>query len=294
MKSEKMLSAMGKISNDLIEDASIVANHKRHTAKWYRWGAMVACLCVVIVGIFVFAVTNQFSELNNNPQENGEHLLESQDKEITVVQSPSTPDTETIIEIALSNVTFNEFDSQLAAAPPYYDPELYDSVSWSEEEIYEYFGEGILPQFIPEGLLRNIGQRVVVSKTGEVCADTVVLYYYHDYDESGTPKHTKDIAANYGFSVTVSKLGLLNDCLYVQPENQIEQTIIGETAVTFGYREMPSESSNNEKNTCYDLYVAEFEMGDIAYQIVAEQLSAEDVIKIVSSIIYGAAMIEVE
>ena len=37
----------------------------------------------------------------------------------------------------------------------------------------------------------------------------------------------------------------------------------------------------------YDMYVAEFEYDGIEYQIVAEQMEAEEVVKVVSSIIYG-------
>ena len=41
------------------------------------------------------------------------------------------------------------------------------------------------------------------------------------------------------------------------------------------------------KEPCYDMYVAEFEYDGIEYQIVAEQIEAEEVVKVVSSIIYG-------
>ena len=47
MKNEKLLNAMGKISDELIEDAAITTGKKRHTVVWVRWAAMVACLCLV-------------------------------------------------------------------------------------------------------------------------------------------------------------------------------------------------------------------------------------------------------
>ena len=37
----------------------------------------------------------------------------------------------------------------------------------------------------------------------------------------------------------------------------------------------------------YDMYVAEFEYDGIEYEIVAEQMEAEEIVKVVSSIIYG-------
>ena len=48
MKNEKLLNAMGKISNELIEDAAITTGKKRHAVVWVRWAAIVACLCLVV------------------------------------------------------------------------------------------------------------------------------------------------------------------------------------------------------------------------------------------------------
>ena len=62
------------------------------------------------------------------------------------------------------------------------------------------------------------------------------------------------------------------------------------TAVTFGYRSMPYGPYNpntHEPSGYYDMYVAEFEYDGIKYQIVAEQMEAEEVVKVVSSIICG-------
>lgn len=48
MKNEKILNAMGKISDELIEDAAITTGKKGHAVVWVRWAAMVACLCLVV------------------------------------------------------------------------------------------------------------------------------------------------------------------------------------------------------------------------------------------------------
>ena len=53
MKNEKIMNAMGKISDELIEDAVITTEKKTHTAVWVRWAAMAACLCLVICGLFM-------------------------------------------------------------------------------------------------------------------------------------------------------------------------------------------------------------------------------------------------
>ena len=277
MRKEELFDIIGEADEHKAVAAGMAMSAKKKSRPvWHKWGAMVACLCLVVVGILVPAINNQISGPSSDPQQSGNPLNVS-----------------AAIQIPLANVNINEFDSRITAAPLYYDPELYDSILWSEDEIFEYYGENISPQYVPDGLLHNLGQRIVVSKTGEVCADTVVLRYYHEFDETGTPKHTDKVSANYGFSVTVSKLGLLSDCLYVLPDNEVKQTDIDGTKVTFGYRAMPYVSAENEGNACYDLYVAEFETGGVAYQIVAEQMSMEDVIKVVASIICGTADVEV-
>lgn len=114
------------------------------------------------------------------------------------------------------------------------------------------------------------------------------------YYEDGSPKLTEHVAAVKGFSITVSKIGLLNDCLYILPENEVKTSDIGGTAVTFGYRSMPYgpyDPDTHEPSGYYDMYVAEFEYDGIEYEIVAEQMEAEEVVKVVSSIIYGEEII---
>lgn len=291
MTNEKLYEAIGDISDNKIKEAKQVRKAKQPI--WLKWGAMAACLCLVVVGVLAITQNNQISKPDNNPLHSENHLVEKPDNNDETTDSHSTQGGDTSIQISLANIKINEFDSQIAGTPKYYDPELYDIVLWSEKEIYEYYGKDISPKYIPDGLLHNLGQRVVVSKTGNVCADTVVLQYYHEFDETGTPKHTEKVSANYGFSVIVSKLGLLSDCLYVLPDNEVKQTDIGGIEVTFGHRAMPYMSATSGENAHYDLYVAEFEIGEIAYQIIAEQMSKEDVVKIVSSIIYNTDDIEI-
>jgi len=53
MKNEKILNAMGKISDDLIADADIPADKESHTTVWVKWAVMAACLCLVIGGFLL-------------------------------------------------------------------------------------------------------------------------------------------------------------------------------------------------------------------------------------------------
>lgn len=53
MKSEKLLTAMGNISDELIADAAITAGKKSNNPAWIKWGAMAACLCLIIGCLFL-------------------------------------------------------------------------------------------------------------------------------------------------------------------------------------------------------------------------------------------------
>lgn len=50
MRSKKILIAMGKISDDLIEDADIASNKKPQRSVWWKVVAIAACLCLLITG----------------------------------------------------------------------------------------------------------------------------------------------------------------------------------------------------------------------------------------------------
>ena len=101
----------------------------------------------------------------------------------------------------------------------------------------DYYGKDLTLLYVPDGLTAASGSgtaRVVLEKSGRVVKDTAALSFSHDYSEDGSPRLTEDAAAVKGFSVTVSKIGILKDCLYLLPENEVKTSDIGGTSVTFG------------------------------------------------------------
>ena len=143
----------------------------------------------------------------------------------------------------MHDICFNEIEAFLNAAPKWYDPGQYDTdVIWDRDEVMNYYGKDLTPPHIPDGLTAASGNgtaRVVLEKNGKIVTDTAALGFYHDYYEDGIPKLTEDAAAVKGFSVTVSKIGLLNDSQYILPENEVKTLEIWGTPVSFGYRLMP-------------------------------------------------------
>lgn len=293
MNTKKFSDAMSELDTKYIDEA---LNYKKKVKKpaWVKWGAMAACLAVVLFTA-VSVLPNYLNQQGTTPPDNPNGVIVDNPTDNT--DDDTTPATSEI-HISLSNIYFNEVEGVSDAAPKWYDPELYDTdVVWDKDEVKNYYGKDLTPLYIPDGLVAASGNgtaRVVLEKNGKVVKDTVALSFYHDYYEDGSPKLTEDVAAVKGFSITVSKIGLLNDCLYILPENEVKISDIGGTAVTFGYRSMPYgpyDPDTHEPSGYYDMYVAEFEYDGIEYQIVAEQMEAEEVVKVVSSIIYGEEVI---
>ena len=47
MKSERILNALGQISDTMIADAQIGVSKKKSAPQWVRWAAVAACLCLL-------------------------------------------------------------------------------------------------------------------------------------------------------------------------------------------------------------------------------------------------------
>ena len=287
MNAKLFSEAMSEVNDKYYEEA---ANYHYKKHGWVKWSAMAACLTVVLFTA-LSVLPNYFRQQGTTPPDNPNGVIVDNPTDNT--NDDTTPATSEF-HISLSNLYFNEVEGVSDAAPKWYDPELYDTdVVWDKDEVKNYYGNDLTPLYIPDGLVAASGNgtaRVVLEKNGKVVKDTVALNFYHDYYEDGSPKLTEDVAAVKGFSITASKIGILSDCIYLLPENEVKTSDIDGTAVTFGYRSMPYGPYNpdtHEPSGYYDMYVAEFEYDGIEYQIVAEQMEAEEVVKVVSSIICG-------
>lgn len=291
MNAKLFSEAMSEVNDKYYEEAE---NYHCKKHGWVKWSAMAACLTVVLFTAFS-VLPNYFGQQGTTPPDNPNEVIADNPTDTT--DDDTTPTTSEI-HISLSNLHFNEIEGFSDAARIWFDPALYDTdVVWGKDEVTDYYGKDLTPLYIPDGLVAASGNgtaKVILDKNGKVIYDTIWLDFYHDYYEDGSPKLTEDVAALKGFSITASKIGILSDCVYLLPENEVKTSDIDGTAVTFGYRSMPYGPYNpdtHEPSGYYDMYVAEFEYDGIEYQIVAEQMEAEEVVKVVSSIIYGEEVI---
>ncbi len=292
MKNEKLLGVIGKIDDDLIYNA-VNDTPQMKKVGWFKRVSIAACLAVVL--ITVLSVLPNYSNQQSTTSPNNSNGVVADNPTTNSNNAPLPATSE--IHVSMDSISMNDIEKIPEAARMWYDPKLYDNIVWDKNDIFDYYGRDLTPAYIPDGLAAAPGNgtaTVIVDKSGEVALDSVWYGFFHDYDEDGNPKLTKNVLALKGFHVVVSKIGLLNDCIYILPENEVKTSKIGETSVTFGYRSMPYgpyDPNTHEPSGYYDMYVAEFKLGEIEYQIIAEQMEAEEVVKVVSSIIYGEEVI---
>lgn len=261
---------------EMEEDSEV---HQKKHPVWAKWGTLAACAAVVFVSAIAFFPHGEShgrgnSDISPNPP----------------ISGSSVPEEEPV-SVSMSGIVTNELaPMQTDYARVYRDPELYDEIDWDKKEVAAYYGKDLTPPYVPEGLkpspVNGTGYAWIQRSDGQVVEDEVGMYFYHDYYEDGNPKCTEDVPAAQGFHIRASKLGLFHCGLYLTPEDEVKTSDIGGIPVTIGYRSM-SYGSYEEPDGFYDLYVAEFQLDGIEYQVVAEQMELKELVKVVASMIYG-------
>lgn len=261
MNSEKLSDAIGAVGGKYYEEA---AAYRRKKHGWVKWAGLAACLALAAAAVLPSAAKQPTAE-------------------------PDTP------SVAMSGVHINEVLPMISDGSKVgYDPSLYDNVTWDSAAIAKYYGSDLTPAYIPEGLVpaeSNGMASVYIKKDGKIVEDMVWLGFYHDYYADGSPKLTDDVAAVKGFSLEASRLGKFDDCGVVMPDGETaETTDIGGVSVTFGHYTSdygPYDPDTHEPAGQYDRYTAEFTLDGISYRITTDQLAQDEIVKIVSSIIFG-------
>lgn len=290
MNARLFSEAMNEVNDKYYEEA---ANYQFKRHGWVKWSSMAACLAVVLFTAFS-VLPNHLNQQGTTPPNNPNGVIIDNP---TDNSNNANPPAISEHHVSMDNISINEIAEPTDAARMWYDPELYDDIVWDKSDVSDYYGKDLTPAYIPDGLTAAPGNgtaAVIADKSGKIVLDTVWYNFFHDYYEDGSPKLTENVAAKKGFQITASKVGILNDCLYILPENEVKTSDIGGTVVTFGYRSMPNgpyDADTHEPSGYYDMYVAEFKLDGIEYQIIAEQMEAEEVVKVVSSIIYGEEVI---
>ena len=266
MKSKDLLSAMSYVDEKYIHEAEEKAP-KKSLAPVFRYASAAACLAVVIAAISLFKPEIPVSPDRDPDYENEVNMGEFEPVGYTV-------------SVELEQVRFNNVQEAIPVDPDdiQYEAEQYSYVKWDASTVLEYYETDFTPAYIPMEFVAddsNSGALVVIDNQGVVVNDTVKRQYISS--DSSTDSQS-------GFTLSVSKLGMINELQYENPD--AETTVIADTEVIFGCRTVQAEA------VPYSVYTAEFMLNEIEYQVEAYQTSKEDFVKIVASIITGKEEIE--
>lgn len=225
-----------------------------------------------------------FRQQGTTPPDNPNGVIVDNPTDTTNDTTPATSE----IHISMSNIAMNQINDSFNTDYARYNPETDVEVVWNREDIIAYYGTDLVPAYIPDGFSASEDNNKAIAyigQDGSVVEDTVYLDFYNGEAAQNGIKQ--------GLSITASKIGIVQTC-FVLPEDELKTSDIGGTTVAFGHRSVPNgpyDPNTHEPSGYYDMYVAEFEHDGIEYEIVAEQMEAEEVVKVVSSIIYGEEVI---
>ena len=281
MNTKLFSEAMSEVNDKYYEEA---ANYHCKKHGWVKWSAMAACLTVVLFTA-LSVLPNYFRQQGTTPPDNPNGVIVGNP---TDNSDDDTTPTTSEIHISMSNIAMNQINDSFNTDYARYNPETDVEVVWNREDIIAYYGTDLVPAYIPDGFSASEDNNKAIAyigQDGSVVEDTVYLDFYNGEAAQNGIKQ--------GFSITVSKIGIVQTC-FVLPEDELKTSDIGGTTVAFGHRSVPDgpyDPNTHEPSGYYDMYVAEFEHDGIEYEIVAEQMAAEEVVIVVSSIIYGEEVI---
>ena len=288
MRSIDLYTAVRALDDDILERSETAFYGQKETG-WLKWGAMAACVGLILTvalttlpGILrgpggVLPPPNPApgpTVSEDEQQNNGEPLQPPGEREIT---------------IHWDNVAVNE-SAGLApnAAPLYRDPALYNEEILDTQGVRTYYGWELAPAYIPDDLTgggKAVSGRIVREKaTGNVVEDQAGRSFWVDFGEDGSPKSNDDVEIPKGFTIRASRLRILHCCLL--PVDGERTTNFGGVPVTLSHA-APTYGGgiSNVPAGYYDVYVASFTLDGVEYEIEAQRLELEEVIKIVASII---------
>ncbi|MCI9639518.1 MAG: hypothetical protein HFE72_05205 [Emergencia sp.] len=256
------------VISDIISEAYAPAHKRKARSRNFLkgFGLAAACICIAVTGVFLHR------------------------------QGLNAPATE-LVRVELSDIAVSELAS--FSADKIHVPNNCVEEVWAKEEINAYFGRNLWPVYIPNGLGEspNNDKQSVLMLDGKLYLDEISLDFYHSFYEDGMPMMTKGVNAERGFTLSAWKKGMSRDYMWISEEQQPKTSLIGNTEVTFGHREMeygPYDENTHAPEGTYDLYVATFIIDDVHYEFVSHQLPLSELVKVITSFICETEQVVVE
>lgn len=299
MKGKELLYVINYVNQAYVEEAGWEPRAQGRKGPHIQLFAAAACLCLVLLGVLRLGQ----SPVVPGPDGPGAVVPPA------VSQAPAEADPAQTAEplqppagrqdtINWRFVEVNEAEGLSADGTRLYmDPALYEAEHWDMDQVREYFGWELAPAYIPEDLTgggQGVGLTVYRDKaTGELIEDQAGRGFWVDFYEDGSPKSDDDIVIPRGFTVRASKLGILHCCLLPVEEERVTQfdrteVVLTHASLPYGpfdpTRRDPSGLYNMPAGY-YDVYAASFTLDGVEYEVAAQRMELEELIRIVASII---------
>ncbi len=297
MTTAEFSNALGKVNDKYIMEA--ITYERKRKSGWIKWGVMAAGfgLILTVTMATLPGIWGGQGDLvpPSGPDVSGPMVSDEDDQPDV---EPLQPSSEQEITIDWDGVVVNESAGMAPDAVRLYrDPALYEDVIWGQKEIKDYYGRELNVPYIPDGLTGR-GQAVTAmvcreKATGKIIEDQAGRGFWTDLWEDGSPKSDDDLYIPTGFTIRVSRLGILHCALL--PVEESETTNFGGVPVTLNHCSLPygpfdptqkaPDGLSNMPAGYYDIYVASFTLDGVEYEIEAQRLELEEVVKIVASVI---------
>ena len=293
MRSIDLYTAMRAVDDDILERSETASCERKKKSGWLKWGTVAACfgLLLTVALTTLPGILRGPSVVMPPPNPGPGPAVSDGDHQSN--GEPLQPPGEREITINWDNVAVNESAGLAPGAVPLYrDPAVYNEEILDAEGVRTYYGWELAPAYIPDDLTgggKAVSGRIVREKaTGNVVEDQAGRSFWVDFGEDGRPKSNDDIDIPKGFTIRASRLRILHCCLL--PVDEERTTDFGGVPVTLSHAALTyGDGISNVPAGYYDIYVASFTLDGVEYEIEAQRLELEEVIKIVASIIdpYG-------
>lgn len=305
MKEERILSVLGMVDEAYILEAMPVERPARKP-KTAMLASMAACVGLVVTLTMLSAPGILKGPSGVVPPPVSDPVPAVSGQEAQPSTEPLPPPASQKVTINWDGVAVNEVDQLGAdAARMYYDPALYDEIAWDEAEVIGYYGWNLAPAYIPEGLTgggKPLSGTVIRSKeSGELVWDQMGRGFWSDYYEDGSPKSSDALYIPTGFTLTASKLQIFKCGILVADETNVTDfNGVPVTIIHCSMKHGPFDRTQRAPDGLsympagyYDIYEAAFELDGVQYEVSAQRLELEELVKIVASVIGGYSRQEV-
>ncbi len=189
----------------------------------------------------------------------------------------------TVSSVKLSKGVLNFIENvqEKPLAKLYFDPEKTYDLQLTDDGIVKYFGREFRPSYVPAGIKEyDSGNTwfIKMNKDGSVAYDVVTVTYGESNEDFLNPFRKE-------LNVKVSKGKLPITCVILTSDTKVDSNING-VKIGVGHSKIGYNYNDNGKPEGYtDSYLAEFMYKGIGYQINSNNISQEEFIKVLLSIV---------